>query len=478
MKLLVSIISILVMCSALFADEAESLRKEYSKLQRELNNSEEDYWKSKYKLIEMKQAAKNDLDELENEYDDLMKHRNGIKEEILSMNKDNSKLNEDLDNYKMRTSEIYSTYTTIVNKLTDFVNRHFPFTDEKDLLTLEKIRDRIERKESIVAIGKSINEFYTLKIKDSKESKLIHTDILTKTKVPKKGKKLKMGYVFYGYLTNDSEDAGLLLRTGKVTKRAFKWYEDISSANKESIQETLDSIDKNDKISFLPFDVMQSNAVGKTYAQKESFIKGFTEWFKSGGIVMYAIVFVLCYALFIIIERIVVFRRKQISTGTLMDCVIQELEKKNVDGALNVCKDKKGPLPRMLDEVLTKKKISRRDAQNKLEEFIIYELPKIEKHLPTLKSLGALAPLLGLLGTVTGMISLFDVITSYGTGDPKLLAGGIAEALVTTEFGLIVAIPVVLSHRILLNFADRITSDIERFSITLLNAGWKEKGKR
>ncbi len=266
-----------------------------------------------------------------------------------------------------------------------------------------------------------------------------------------------------------------MLRTGKVTKRAFKWYEDISSSNKDSIRDALDKIDKKKEIAFLPMDVMQSNAVGKTYAQKESFLAGFTEWFKSGGIVMYAILFVLGYALFIIIERIVVFRKKHLSTGTLMDCVIQELEKSNVDGALDMCKDKKGPLPGMLNEVFTKKKISRNDAQNKMEEFIINEAPKVEKHLPTLKSLGALAPLLGLLGTVTGMISLFDVITSYGTGDPKLLAGGIAEALVTTEFGLIVAIPVVLCHRILLNFADRITSDIERFSITLLNAGWKTK---
>ena len=110
-----------------------------------------------------------------------------------------------------------------------------------------------------------------------------------------------------------------------------------------------------------------------------------------------------------------------------------------------------------------------------MQEVLLHEIPVIEKHLPTLKSLGALAPLLGLLGTVTGMISLFEVITSYGTGDPKLLAGGIAEALVTTEFGLIVAIPTILFHRILLNIAGRVISDIERHSITLLNIGWKSR---
>jgi biopolymer transport protein ExbB len=75
------------------------------------------------------------------------------------------------------------------------------------------------------------------------------------------------------------------------------------------------------------------------------------------------------------------------------------------------------------------------------------------------------------------MISLFDVITVFGTGDPKLLAGGIAEALVTTEFGLIVAIPSVLFHRVLLNYAEKIINDLERFSLTVLNKGWRNKKK-
>ena len=127
----------------------------------------------------------------------------------------------------------------------------------------------------------------------------------------------------------------------------------------------------------------------------------------------------------------------------------------------------------MLVDVLEEKNISRNEAYNKMQEVLLHEVPVIEKHLPTLKSLGALAPLLGLLGTVSGMISLFDVITTYGTGDPKLLAGGIAEALVTTEFGLIVAIPAILCHRMLLNIAEHIISDLERYSLTVLNLCWK-----
>jgi biopolymer transport protein ExbB len=88
----------------------------------------------------------------------------------------------------------------------------------------------------------------------------------------------------------------------------------------------------------------------------------------------------------------------------------------------------------------------------------------------------ATAPLLGLLGTVMGMIELFNVITMHGTSDPKLLAGGISIALVTTEAGLIVAIPLQLLHTLLVNIADSVRTRMEKTGLAVLNAIWiKEK---
>ena len=80
------------------------------------------------------------------------------------------------------------------------------------------------------------------------------------------------------------------------------------------------------------------------------------------------------------------------------------------------------------------------------------------------------APLLGLLGTVMGMIQLFEVITLHGTSDPKLLAGGISVALVTTEAGLMVAIPLQLLHTFLSNRVDRLVAKMENTGLALLNA--------
>ena len=97
----------------------------------------------------------------------------------------------------------------------------------------------------------------------------------------------------------------------------------------------------------------------------------------------------------------------------------------------------------------------------KLSEAILRETPKINRMLMFLKIIAVVAPLLGLLGTVTGMIITFQAITLFGTGDPKLMAGGISQALVTTVLGLCVAIPTVLLHTVVTSRARRLNQVLE-----------------
>lgn len=104
------------------------------------------------------------------------------------------------------------------------------------------------------------------------------------------------------------------------------------------------------------------------------------------------------------------------------------------------------PLGRVLKVAEENKNVDTETLELKLEEAVLKERPAIESGLPVLKIIAAVAPLLGLLGTVTGMIETFQAITIFGAGDPKNMAGGISAALVTTVQGLVVAIPVVLMH--------------------------------
>ena len=104
----------------------------------------------------------------------------------------------------------------------------------------------------------------------------------------------------------------------------------------------------------------------------------------------------------------------------------------------------------------------------KLGEAILRETPALNSMLPLLKIVSVVAPLLGLLGTVTGMIVTFQAITLYGAGDPKLMAGGISTALVTTVLGLVVAIPTVFLHTLVSSRARRLSQILQEEAAGIL----------
>ena len=103
-----------------------------------------------------------------------------------------------------------------------------------------------------------------------------------------------------------------------------------------------------------------------------------------------------------------------------------------------------------------------------MDEAILKETPKLEQWQGAIKIIAAVAPLLGLLGTVIGMIDTFQSITLYGTGDPRLMADGISKALVTTMLGLIVAIPMVLLHSIVASMSKRQIEILEEQSAGII----------
>lgn len=126
------------------------------------------------------------------------------------------------------------------------------------------------------------------------------------------------------------------------------------------------------------------------------------------------------------------------------------------------------PLGRVLSVYDTEKTRSVEALELRLLETIVDEQQGLEKGLSMLKLLAALAPMLGLLGTVTGMIETFQVITQFGNGDPKVMAGGISMALVTTVLGLVAAMPLLLTHNILSSQAESIRTILEKQGLSLV----------
>ena len=194
----------------------------------------------------------------------------------------------------------------------------------------------------------------------------------------------------------------------------------------------------------------------------------------SGGPIVWPIVGLGFLALLLVLERLFVLRRVHVNTERLMTEVHQEIQQGHWDRATDRCGGRPGSASRVLQAALRSRHLERELFDDAVTEAIIAELPRLERFLSALHVIAAVAPLLGLLGTVTGMISTFDVITEHGTGDPKLLSGGISEALITTEVGLIVAIPVLLLHSLLASRVDHVVGDMERSALRISNTIHRE----
>jgi biopolymer transport protein ExbB len=129
----------------------------------------------------------------------------------------------------------------------------------------------------------------------------------------------------------------------------------------------------------------------------------------------------------------------------------------------------KGPFGDLLTAAVKHSSDSKELIEEVLYERMLNVQPKFEKMLPFIALTAGSAPLLGLLGTVTGMINTFKLITVFGTGDARSLSSGISEALVTTEFGLYVAIPALLLHAVLNRKAKGLVGRMEQLSVGFIN---------
>jgi biopolymer transport protein ExbB len=207
----------------------------------------------------------------------------------------------------------------------------------------------------------------------------------------------------------------------------------------------------------------------------------FWEQLESGGPIVWPIGLLALVALVIVVNRFVFLNRVQRNTGKYMTRVnrlASEAQWEECDALVLRHKGEHSPVNHVIEAGLRARDEAREILESVLQEAILREMPRVERGLSVLAILGVVAPLLGLLGTVTGMIETFRVITLFGTGDPKLMSGGISEALVTTELGLAVAIPIMLLHTFLSRRANQIVGEMEEKAVSLVNIVEKQRAER
>ena len=168
------------------------------------------------------------------------------------------------------------------------------------------------------------------------------------------------------------------------------------------------------------------------------------------------------YALYVFFERFFKLAKERVDADALMAKVNAAVRERDLELALTACERHGGPVARVIKAALLRLPYGRSAVEAAFQEASLQEEQRLTRGLRPLATIAQTAPLLGLLGTVTGMIIAFSEISREGTGNPAALADGIGQALVTTAAGLIVAIPVLIGQSYLANRVDNILLEIDR----------------
>ncbi len=287
--------------------------------------------------------------------------------------------------------------------------------------------------------------------------------------------RLQLGTVFVGELEKGGNgESQLLLRTGNLQGRTFVWRTGLAGDNDRLLAAAIRDAAEGKTRAVLPMDVLQFKSVGSCFVKgvEVSWTKSFAAWFKAGGVTLYPLFAVGILALLMILERLVFFARKNIDPRAFTAKFQALVDQGRWAEAKAMCDRNGSSLAKTLGAIASQAGSTREAAEKAVREAMLKEIPALEKRLPLIAALGTAAPLLGLLGTVSGLVTLFKVLNQLGANDPKVLAGGISEALINTETGLAVAIPVLLVHGFLNEKLDTITANLNGRSLEILNRVW------
>jgi biopolymer transport protein ExbB len=184
------------------------------------------------------------------------------------------------------------------------------------------------------------------------------------------------------------------------------------------------------------------------------------EYLLPGGPVMIPLIFTSLWMWALIVERLFYFRRIAKDDVNLKQAI-------EMLSARTLPQTSMGLRTKIVTSFLKERSGNKKLDQSILDQYVMRERPYIRRFLSVIAVLAAVAPLFGLLGTVTGMMTTFDVIAVFGTGNAKAMAGGISEALITTQSGLLVAIPGLFMSVFLIRRADHLESSLDELLMTL-----------
>lgn len=470
--------------------EVRNLQREVETLTRirmqkadSLEKLDAKHWSNRYAESQMTEEHQNKTRELDGRYSKLSTDLGRITEEAMSSKSVTEEAEEKSKGEEIAFDALNTQVKLSIEKTLGDVAGDYPVGMNARLLRLKQANIEAEKKvpNTIAAVQGFMDDL--LKRHEVTYTQTYGHEISQVGSRPDVNvNRLRLGTVFLGEVASDNGDVQSLMRSGALQGKVFEWNAklpaEISQNIKQAVTQAGSAPAANGVVS-IPLDVLQNKAIKNSISDvKElTWTEKFQAFFKKGGIVMYPLMLVAIIALLLFLERFVMLSYR----GHLgrrftknMDALVAE---KKYDEAANLCLKKETSLAMVLFAVLNKVNDTRENAERSLQEALLREQPKLERRMGLLAAMGTIAPLLGLLGTVTGIITLFTVITEVGTNDARVLAGGISEALITTEMGLVIAIPVMILHGLLSEKIEKITSELYVQSTSLMNKVFGKESK-
>ncbi len=192
------------------------------------------------------------------------------------------------------------------------------------------------------------------------------------------------------------------------------------------------------------------------------------DYYVKGGITMHPMLLCSIIGLIVIIERGIVLHRVKVNTAQVFGAVRAALVKRDLKGAIEVCDSSPSPISDTLRAGLLRFGKPTPEIEKAMESVALHEISKLERGLWILATIANVGPLFGFLGTVTGMIKSFAVLAEVGLGNPKAVAAGISEALITTAYGLSIALPTQAAFNYFTSRVSGFALDMETSSAMLL----------
>jgi len=342
-----------------------------------------------------------------------------------------------------------------------------------DTLAVSELRDEQNQQLSQLKnvldegnIGKAVSSAVALTaslLHEVRTKAVYEADIVDARGKRQRARLFRLGQSLFAYHVPSTGQTAIAV-SAPYEEPGFRWQETLSEDMQHALVAAIERKHSPSGLIWVPIDV-----TGRMTMTAGLRNRTLVDRLRSGGVVMIPLALVaVCLAL-LIADRFLVLLRQGRHSLRFCERVLRLCSQGQFEQAERLAQDSKGVLSRTLKVCLAHRDSPPALLDDAIQETLLHEFPKLERFLPSIRMLSSVAPMLGLLGTVTGIITTFDVITVVGSGQPRLMAGGIAEALITTATGLAIAIPGLLAHSVLSGKADSIIADTERFAATLSN---------